>query len=723
LEKDPSSDTTAMTTSADGGNDAESSPLRQQQQQEAASAAFHEDMRRVLAVRKDALQQHGYASSVAERRFPVVLDSDVDGAERVLVMLRRLESLKKDAVTETSYQIVMRAFAARGRFRWMKSDTGSTIICAADQLEELLDDLLQRVPGTSVSMETYELVLQTYAVCATPRGERNYAEKADALLHRLEAMFGTVPVSALQQVLHAYAWQQANLQEGDCAERADDLLQQIIEKTNDPAVLMQAYALVIEAWSKSGKAGSADKADALFSSMKALNSTLTERDVDSCRLLDAEVYSNAILAWSKTPPEAGAAQKAHERLTEMLERYEAGAFPSGSEPPLIAFNGVISAWRRAGRPDNAEEVLWLMDKVRPTCTQLVPNSVSYNSVLHGYLRIPDKTEALERALKLVEYMEHNCDTQPAIRPNCFSYNTLMKCWIQSGASDLAEQAERMLIKMERRWERGDNSLPASNRIFNMVINAYAKSSHPRAAQKACDLLERMKQQNDEPCKPDIISYTSAIECISKSADPGAPAKAEALLEEASRLYRETGDPKMMPNLRTYTMAIQTLAKNNGSVVKARALLTQLLDQYEKEKDPQLYPNTYPFNYVLNCAANCLDNKLEAFQIATQTYQEMRKSDLVRPDSFSYAFWLKCCNNLLAPGDLRTKCISYAFEECKRDGLVSDEVLTRLFQGSPPLLVGQLLELSDHSRRPYRSMKVNDLPRAWSRNCSKGRYDR
>jgi hypothetical protein len=324
---------------------------------------------------------------------------------------------------------------------------------------------------------------------------------------------------------------------------------------------------------------------------------------------------------------------------------------------------------------------------------------------------------LDKALKMVEYMEENYRDQPAIKPNGFTYSTLMKCWIQSGRPDLAEQAEKTLLMMERQWREGDNSVPPSNRIFNMVINAYAKSNHRFAARKAYDLLNHMKASNF--CQPDIITITSVMECLSKSADPGAPARAESLLQEAFETYRKNSDPELMPNLRTFTMAIFTLAKNHGCIVKARALLTQLVELYESTNDPQLLPNEYPYNYVLNCAANTLENKLEAFQIATRTYQEMRQSDIVRPDSFTYAFWLKCCNNLLPPGDVRTKCVSYAFEECKKDGLVTKEVLTRIFQGNPPELVDQLLDIANNSQRlPYRSIQLKDLPPGWSRNGSK-----
>jgi len=82
--------------------------------------------------------------------------------------------------------------------------------------------------------------------------------------------------------------------------------------------------------------------------------------------------------------------------------------------------------------------------------------------------------------------------------------------------------------------------------------------------------------------------------------------------------------------------------------------------------------------------------------------------------------------LPAGSDLRNKCIAYAFDECKKAGLVTQELLTRLFQGSPPQLVQEVLEWNDtklYARRKstqlsYREITVQDLPSSWSRNGSK-----
>jgi hypothetical protein len=278
--------------------------------------------------------------------------------------------------------------------------------------------------------------------------------------------------------------------------------------------------------------------------------------------------------------------------------------------------------------------------------------------------------------------------------------------------------------MHQLWEGGDRAMEPHNRHYNVVINSLAKSRQHFAARKAYALLQQM--QGTEAAKPDIITYTSVIECFSKSSDPHAAEVSLDLLQQASELYKASGNPKLMPNLRTYTMVILALSKSPvpKNVHTARGLLVELVELYEETKEEVLRPNEYPYNYVLNCAANCMgttQEKIAAFQISSRTYNDLRKSDLVSPDSFTYAFWFKSCNNLLPEGELRTKCVTFAFEQCKLDGLVTAEVLQRLLAGTPSAVLSTLLDIPPAtSPTVYRTMDVDELPPDWSRNAAKRR---
>ena len=179
------------------------------------------------------------------RNKPSLLLYDMDGAEKCIQMIRHLQqqhpsSSSKMFIPDAAYIQIMKVILQRGRLRWKRSNTythdsqnngnNSAIICAADQLEELLLEYeSQSLPphstkdtnppaigttATNFNIELYNLVLEAYAICATPRGDRQYAQRAQSLLQRMEKKMESftdssnqqphwLPVESYLHVLHA----------------------------------------------------------------------------------------------------------------------------------------------------------------------------------------------------------------------------------------------------------------------------------------------------------------------------------------------------------------------------------------------------------------------------------------------------------------------------------------------------------------------------------------
>lgn len=520
-----------------------------------------------------------------------------------------------------------------------------------------------------------------------------------------------ITAESLSHVVHAWAWQQENLQSGECARMAQENLERLLEKSPGVELLQQSYHWLLEAWSKTQDEGSQEKAEEILEAMIQL-----QKEHPESKFPNANSFSNAILAVSKARGE-DSASKAQELLEKAVVAFERGEFEEGSEPELIAFNGVVSAWARLGRQDKAESVLALMNRLSQSCPGLRPDIVTLNNVLHAYLKSKDKCKGLDQIISLVQRMEDG--EYSGVKPDSFSYSIVLKAWVQSKRSDAALQSVEMLTKMRELWILGDISAKPSNRHYNIVINAIAKSREHLDARKAYELLLQMQASKD--CQPDIITYTSVIECFSKSNDPEAARTSLELLQQAKSVYEESKNPDMMPNMLTYSMVISAISTNPtlSNVQKARELLLELLQLYDETQNVVLKPNVYPFNNVLNCAANCIgssDEKTKAFQLAAQTYNDIRRRESVQPDSYTYAFWFKCCNNLLPIGDVRTKGVTLVFDQCKADGLVSGETLRRLLAGTPSDVATSILGLNPKTSPViYRQMTIDDLPPAWSRN--------
>lgn len=379
------------------------------------AARFHDDMLRVLESRDNLASTASLSLSHLERRKrPALLSSDVDGADRVVTMLYHMVNI--GVSTEQSFQIVLKALSDRGRLRWRREDS-TTIVCAADEVGPLLDKLWEIQDG-NVSTETCNLVLKTYAICSTPRGNRQYAQKAQDLIERMQESGIRISSETLSHLVNAWAWQQENKEAGKCAKMAQRNFDKMLELSPEDETVLQGYEWLLEAWSKSSSSDAAEIAEGIFDKMMELK----EKGVGR---LSAQAYSNVILAWTKQRGQASA-EKANALLNKMLQDFENGGYRDDAEPELIAFNGVIAAWSRCGRMDKSEEVLWLADEMRSKCETLCPDVVTFNSVLHGCIRIKDKKESLNRMLSIVEYMEKHAVEQPDMKPDEFTYNTLIK---------------------------------------------------------------------------------------------------------------------------------------------------------------------------------------------------------------------------------------------------------------------------------------------------------
>ena len=297
---------------------------------------FHMDMERVLESRKSAFstssKEPGTSalSPMDRRNRPALLSDDIDGANRVTSMLRHMVNI--GVANEETYQIVLEALCRRGRLRWIDGD--SSVVCAADVVDGLIDELWERQKG-ALSTYTCNLALKAYAACSTPRGGRQYAEKAQSLLYAMENEGIKPSTESLSYVVNAWAWQQGNLEHGECARMAESNLKRLLENSPDDDTKLQGYDWVLEAWSKSQEDEAPIHADRILKEMKQIrkgNQSLTST------LPNSQSYTNAILAWTKS----NSTEKAHQLLDEYIEKFENVDTSADDGPQLFAFSKSIA---------------------------------------------------------------------------------------------------------------------------------------------------------------------------------------------------------------------------------------------------------------------------------------------------------------------------------------------------------------------------------------------
>ena len=299
------------------------------------TSRFHSDMRRVLDSRKEAFEASSNSSvSMDRRKRPGLLNKDIDGVDRVTSMLRHMVNI--GVANEETYQIVLEALCKRGRLRWYDDD--SIIVCAADVVEGIYDEAWNYLYG-KVSTRTCNLVLQAYATCSTPRGNRQYAEKAQAILDEMEDEGIDPSVESFTCLVNAWAWQQGNRGSGKCVDMAEKNIKKLLEFSPDNATKLQAYHFVLEAWSKVCDEDAPAQADRILNEMKLIRRTLNN---STTNLPNSESYTNAILTWTKS----NAAERAHDLLYECIDNFEnyidnlddGDKISSDMEPELFAFS-------------------------------------------------------------------------------------------------------------------------------------------------------------------------------------------------------------------------------------------------------------------------------------------------------------------------------------------------------------------------------------------------
>jgi hypothetical protein len=209
----------------------------------------------------------------------------------------------------------------------------------------------------------------------------------------------------------------------------------------------------------------------------------------------------------------------------------------------------------------------------------------------------------------------------------------------------------------------------------------------------------------EAAKPDLICYSIVIDAFANSRLPEGGFASYRLLGALESKY-EAGDVSMKPSSRVYTAVIQSLvysefvggfndcidAKTYQWVNNAEVAMTII----ERMKSRNVTPTVFTYNYIINCAAECKSRSLEEarslFEIALRAFHELRcmngeessrNGDIgAGPDSYTYAFILKACNNHLPKGSsIRKKTLKFMYDECCRTGHLNDAVLDRVYNGA------------------------------------------
>uniref|UniRef100_A0A7S4S8Q9 Pentacotripeptide-repeat region of PRORP domain-containing protein n=1 Tax=Ditylum brightwellii TaxID=49249 RepID=A0A7S4S8Q9_9STRA len=529
---------------------------------------------------------HAYATSSKCGSF--------DAANKALNLLHKMENeefhIKPDVY---SYATVMDAFAQRG--------TGGGSSSSGD------GSILSGATSATIGVES--------------------AETVQYLLQKMKRS-KTIHPNTVCYNAALLAWARSTY--FDCAERCELLLREM-EKQEGKRHYATAkpdrisYNTLLQAYANSPKSTSLAKAEHLLRRMSSMKSVFLHPDRKS--------YNTAIVALAKhasspsfVPPDT---------------------IDSGNKKDKNNVNSSIT--------ERAEKLLDEMihkskeqqhhkrcsgGRHKPT---LSPNTVTYNALINAYANsFGDCTIAscptdaakkahiaVERVEGILDMMERSCcssrndddlngNDDDDVCPDATTYASVIHTWIKSGAEEAPFRAEELLnfvefsSKEEKTGERRPPRRLKSNAVlYSAVLQAWAKTSTKKGAERAEVLLERQKklyegssEQDRQNClKPTAISYNALMDAWARSGVGGIETaeKVENILTEMERMYREDGDILVKPSKRSYNAAF--LAWRNSGVDEAPRrsimLLSRMFRQYKEEKNLDLKPDTPTINAVMN----------------------------------------------------------------------------------------------------------------------------
>lgn len=113
--------------------------------------------------------------------------------------------------------------------------------------------------------------------------------------------------------------------------------------------------------------------------------------------------------------------------------------------------------------------------------------------------------------------------------------------------------EQIVDHMDELYRAGNKGVKPDTYTYNTLINGWAKNSERGSAERAehvLSVMEKRYNDGDEDFKPNTRTYTSVIDAFAKSGQKGAARHCEGILNNMSARYEATGDPDVKPNVHT-----------------------------------------------------------------------------------------------------------------------------------------------------------------------------
>ena len=421
------------------------------------------------------------------------------------------------------------------------------------------------------------------------------------------------------------------------------------------------YCAVMEAHSHSSPPGTALKRiQELFAELKEMSKDIDVADSNSgsdsgtqSRIgtgetpqrhlfeLDTKVYARVChaLALCRHPEAPDAAHAVLDELVSQSLKAEHDVQEKHYlQPTVHCFSDVISAYGRAGRVQEAQDVFDSMKQLAVTNVSLKPDLVVHSALIWAYAQAKDTAGAEAVVMQLMEDIEQGSGGNSLEgNLNSQTWNGVLVSWAQSGDAQAADRISMLLdrlkeIGVKRSDKNGEGLVTTSS--YNALLACYAQEPSPReGAHKAEKLFQWMETQqrfqpdgetfiglllawknagDPERCHEVLEHFLSkvkrgdmdmasidqkhfsiVIEAWAKSRHPQAGRKAASVLDDCMRPLGW-----MKPNTVCYTSLLWAWARSPDAMelgTQLERIYQQMLYQWRIEGDTHAQPNSMTLN--------------------------------------------------------------------------------------------------------------------------------
>ena len=423
------------------------------------------------------------------------------------------------------------------------------------------------VPNVLPDAFSFAAVLTAYQRVATVAA----AQAADQLVSEMETLYEAGEISCTPDVYHytilAGVWAKSE-QGKKGADRSVRILSHMMErhKAGYPQVKpnVRTFNAVLDCLAR---ADDGDRVEDLLYHMLSLY-----RQGDESAKPDSFSFNCAISAFTRSKKQ-GSGRRAEAILDRFLE-YQENENPS-AVPDLRSFTNIIAHYGRSrylagtgskalDAPYRAEYIFNRMVALfKDGREYLEPNVFAFVSVIdsYAYAKHPDAGSNAERMLRVARNLIENHGAK-RLCINTALMNSVLYAWASSGDPNAGNRAANHVEYMENESARGNLELRPDTRTYSLLLSAISKSSSQDKAEKALDVINRMKEQKNLGNNGVIIDehhYSLAINaCAFANADVDSEIEAFKI---ATRLFDElVTDPTLKPTSLTYGWFIQSCGR-------------------------------------------------------------------------------------------------------------------------------------------------------------------